>query len=102
MSNHSPTTTWTPGQIACAMVEISESASALHRILMILEATSNDDDHRDTEALMHAAECLTQRMGWLADATAVNSAPGHISHDVKTPLAWTMPPIFEHYGKVQP
>lgn len=87
-------TQWTPGQLACALEEISRTAGVLERLTLIHQGASVDDDPRDAEALSTAVLFLSQRVGWLADMAAQCAAPGYDSIDQKTPLQWSMPPLF--------
>ncbi len=85
---------WTPGQLAVAMDEISSTAMVLERIAIMQECAPMDADPRDTAALLVASRYLAQRVGWLADMAAQCAAPGLECGDPKTPLQWSMPPLF--------
>jgi hypothetical protein len=86
--------TWTPGQMACALGEISNTARVLERIAIMNQCADIDGDPLDSEALSYASQYLAQRVGWLADMAAECSAPDLVCGDIKTPLRWSMTPLF--------
>jgi hypothetical protein len=92
-------TQWNRGQLACALSEISLTARAIERIGVMQQCAPLDGDAEDEDTLAFANRCLAQRVGWLADMAMQCAAPGGGHVDLRSPLDWTMPPIFADHGR---
>lgn len=87
-------TQWNRVQLACALSEISLTARALQSIGIMRQSALQNEGAEDEEALDFASQCLAQRIGWLADMAAECGASTGGYVDRRSPLEWSMPPVF--------